>query len=102
MSAGAFSSVRLMLLPGSPQVGYGAFGLSVGGPSHSPLAPICSSIREPSFVHFWTTPSELPAIQMLSMWSTKQPWMPCGSTAAAPSSVSVGSPQLSDTFPSRS
>ena len=62
--------------------------------------PICSSISDPSWVHFWTTPSEFPAIQMLSISSVAQPWMPWGSTAAAPVSVRVGSPQLAATSPS--
>ena len=99
-SAGAFSRVRLLLLPGSPHVGCGELGLRSAGPSQTPLVPICSSICDPSWVHFWTTPSEFPAIQMLSISSVAQPWMPWGSTAAAPAGVRAGSPQLPATLPS--
>src|SRR5262245_13303973 len=65
-----------------------------GGLSHTPLVPIWSRRLLPSCDHFWTMPSPLPAIQMLSWWSTKHPWMLLGSTAR--------SPQAFTTLPSRS
>src|SRR6266851_7321114 len=90
-----------MLLPGSPQVGYAALG-RLAGPSQTPFVPICSNIVFPSWVHFCTTPSPLPASQMLSCASTKQPCGAFGMTAGGPFGVSVASPQAFTTLPAAS
>ena len=67
MSAGSFKSVLLPFSPGLTQVGKNTAGLAglAAFPSQTPLVPICISSL-PSWLYFWTMPSEFPPIQMLS------------------------------------
>ena len=61
--AGWFSRVLLWLAAGfAPELPH----VFDGGLSQTPRVPICSSSLLPSRVYFWTMPSPLPAIQMLS------------------------------------
>src|SRR2546421_5125960 len=84
-SAGPFSSVRLTpVLPTLPPPVPVQLIAPPRPSSQVNLDPMVSNKLRPSREYFCTTPSAVPAIQLLPWKSTKQPWTPLGSTAFCP------------------